>query len=438
MTVFALWGPTSSGSVTELGVRRVHLRAGGSRAVAHTLRPELDTAGIRDQVGQIIEDVRGRGDDALVEVTRRFDCPDFRHERLRVPTVRVEEALGRISVGLRTAIVAAAAQVRAVAEATLPDDRTVTLPFGQRIQVRSIPVDAVGCYVPGGRAAYPSSLVMTVVPAQVAGVQRIAVVSPPGADGLPHQAILATAAILGVEEVYAVGGAASVAALAYGTATIAPVAVISGPGSPWVQEAKRQVVGVVGIDGIAGPSEVMIIADASADPRALALDLLAQAEHGADSPAVLASDDPDVIDAVAAALAAETPPPDAGPITLVECASMPLAIELAEDFAAEHLEICTRDAARLAERITRSGAVFIGPNCATAFGDYVAGSNHVLPTGGAARHSSALGPATYMRRMSVVEMTDGAVEALEPHLAALAAAEGFPKHAESARARRHS
>ncbi len=228
--------------------------------------------------------------------------------------------------------------------------------------------------------------------------------------------------------------AVTIAALAYGTASIAPVAVIVGPGSPWVQEAKRQVVGTVGIDGVAGPSEVMIIADGSADPEALALDLLAQAEHGPDSPAVLATDDPEVLEAVAGALAAL--PEGDGPITLVECASMPLAIELAEAFAPEHLEIATREPDAIAARISRSGAVFIGPNCATAFGDYVAGSNHVLPTGGAARHASALGPTTFLRRMSVVEMTDEAVEALTPHLAALAEAEGFTMHRRSAEIRR--
>jgi histidinol dehydrogenase len=244
---------------------------------------------------------------------------------------------------------------------------------------------------------------------------------------------MAAAGLLGVDELYAAGGAAAIAALAYGTATIAPVAVITGPGSPWVQEAKRQVVGTVGIDGVAGPSEVLIIADATADPTAMALDLIAQAEHGPDSPAVLASDDPEVIDAVAGAL--DGLPDAIGPITLVECASMPLAIELAEAFAPEHLEISTRDPEAVASRITRSGAVFVGPNCATAFGDYVAGSNHVLPTGGAARHASALGPTTFLRRMSVVEMTDEAVAQLAPHLAVLADAEGFPMHRASADAR---
>jgi histidinol dehydrogenase len=398
-----------------------------------TLRPEIDHEGVAESVAASLAAVRERGDDALIDDIRRFDLEGFTHDRLRVPRVVLERAVEAIEEDLRTAIVAAASQVRVVAEALLPDDRQVTMPFGQRIRMRNVPVDSAGCYAPGGRAAYPSSLIMAVVPAQVAGVRRIVAASPPGPDGRPSPLVMATAGLLGVDELYAAGGAAAIAALAYGTATIGPVAVVVGPGSPWVQEAKRQVVGTVGIDGIAGPSEVLIIADASADPVAMALDLLAQAEHGVDSPAVLASDDPAVVDAVEAALAEM--PAAVGPITLVECASMPLAIELAEAFAPEHLEIATRDPEAVASKITRSGAVFVGPNCATAFGDYVAGSNHVLPTGGAARYSSSLGPTTFLRRMSVVEMTDDAVRALTPHLAVLADAEGFPMHKASAEAR---
>ncbi len=418
------------------GPRRVRLRAGGAQSIAHTLRPEADAAGVSAAVAETLAEVRARGDDALVEGARRFDDPGFTHDRLRVPAAAIERAVAAMDEGLREAIVAASSQVRIVAEALLPDDRLVTLPFGQRVQVRNVPVDSAGCYAPGGRAVYPSSLIMGVVPAQVAGVGRIVAVSPPGPDGRPAPAILATAGLLGIDEVYAAGGASAIGALAYGTATVPPVAVVVGPGSPWVQEAKRQVVGVVGIDGVAGPSEVLIIADASADALALALDLLAQAEHGPDSPAVLASDDPAVIAAVETALAGQ--PEAVGPITLVECASMPLAVELAEAFAPEHLQIATRDPEAVAARITRSGAVFVGPNCATAFGDYVAGSNHVLPTGGAARHASALGPTTFLRRMSVVEMTDDAVAALTPHLAALADAEGFTMHRRSAESRRRT
>jgi histidinol dehydrogenase len=294
-------------------------------------------------------------------------------------------------------------------------------------------VDAAGCYVPGGRAAYPSSLAMCAVPAQVAGVGRIAVCSPPGPDGRVAAPVLAAAALLGVDEVYAAGGAAAIGALTYGTATIPPVAVVTGPGNPWVQEAKRQVAGAVGMDAVAGPSEVLILADASADPAAVAADLLAQAEHGPDSVAVLATADPDVLEAVAAALAGEPEP--LGQVTLVECASRPLAIDLAEAMAPEHLQLCLVDAEDVAAGITRSGAVFLGANGATAFGDYVAGSNHVLPTGGAARHASGLGPTTYLRRMAVVDMPQTAVDALTPHLAALADAEGFPLHRRSAELR---
>ncbi len=232
---------------------------------------------------------------------------------------------------------------------------------------------------------------------------------------------------------YAVGGAQAVAALAYGTETIAPTAVIAGPGNAWVQEAKRQVVGVVGIDGIAGPSELIVIADASADPEALAADLLAQAEHGPDSPAVLASDDPEVVEAVADALARQ--PEAVGRVTLVTCASRPLAVALAEAFAPEHLQLAVRDARAVAAQITRAGCVFLGPSGATAFGDYVAGSNHILPTGGAARHASAVGPATFMRRMSVVDLPQEAVDVLTPPLARLADAEGFPQHRRSAELR---
>lgn len=415
---------------------RVRLADGAAHALALTLRPTIDVAGVVNEVADVLARVRRRGDAVLVEESRRFGCPEFRQDLLRVPPDALAAAAVEIDPDLRAAILAAGEQVRTLAEAIMPEDRSVRLAAGQSIQVRSIPVGAAGCYVPGGRASYPSSLIMGVVPAQVAGVPRIAVASPAGPDGRPAAVILATAALLGVDEVYAVGGAAAIGALAFGTETIDPVDVIVGPGSPWVQEAKRQVVGTVGIDGIAGPSEVMIIVDASCASRAIALDLLAQAEHGADSPAIVMSPDIEALSRIEAEL--DALPEPIGPITLVECASMAVAIELAEAFAPEHLEIATRDAAAIASRITRSGAVFVGANCATAFGDYVAGSNHVLPTGGAARHASALGPTTFLRRMSVVEMTDEAVEALIPHLVALADAEGFTMHRRSAEARRGS
>ena len=415
-------------------VRRVRLRAGGTASVVHSLRPQGVGPALRGDVEAILESVRARGDDALVEESRRFGAPTFSHDRLRVRNVSLENAADAIAPKLRRAIETAAAQIRAVSEAVRPQDRDLVLEYGQRITIRALAVDAVGCYVPGGRAAYPSSLLMACVPAQVAGVERIAVVSPPGADNAVVEVIRATAAILGIGEVYAVGGAAAIGALAYGTATIAPVAVIAGPGSAWVQEAKRQVQGLVGIDSLAGPSEVLILADAEATPELVAADLLAQAEHGPDSISVLASTDPSLTDHVAALLRSRTTP---GAITLVDVMSTPLLVELAEAFAPEHLQINlrTEDAEATARQITRAGCVFVGPNGGTAFGDYMAGSNHILPTGGSARFASAVGPATFMRRMGIVNLPQEAVDALAPHLDVLARAEGFPEHARSATAR---
>jgi histidinol dehydrogenase len=352
---------------------------------------------------------------------------------LRTPREDLDAARDALAPRLRDAILTAAQQVRTVAEALVPHDTEVHLPAGQRIAVRAVPVGAAGCYVPGGRAAYPSTLVMCAVPASVAGVERVVVASPPGPDGRVSEVVRATAALLGIADVYAAGGAGAIAALAHGTETVPRVDVVSGPGNAWVAEAKRQVSGLVGIDSVAGPSEVVVIADSSAEPGAVALDLLAQAEHGPDSPAILAADDPEVLDAVEAAI--DGLPEAPGRVTLVRCATRDLAVALAEEFAPEHLQLNVADGAALAGTIRRAGAVFVGRNGATAFGDYVAGSNHVLPTGGAARHASALGPGVYRRRMAVVDMTQEAVDALTPHLAALADAEGFPLHRRSAEAR---
>lgn len=418
--------------MTTLG-RRALERAEDVPALVAALRPEAPVADLSGDVARMIADVAARGDAALVEQVRAFDCADFTAGMLRTPVEDLRAAEEALGDRLRDAILTAAAQVRAVSEALVPGDTEVTLPAGQRIRVRSVPVRAVGCYVPGGRAAYPSTLVMCAVPAIASGVDRVVVTSPPGRDGRVSEVVRATASLLGITDVFAVGGAGAVAALAYGTATIPRVDVVSGPGNAWVAEAKRQVTGRVGIDSVAGPSEVVVIADATADPEAIALDLLAQAEHGPDSPAILASDDPAVLDAVEAAV--RRLPDTAGTVTLVRCASRDLAVALSEEFAPEHLQLNVADGAALADTIRAAGAVFVGPNGATAFGDYVAGSNHVLPTGGSARHASALGPAVYRRRMSVVEMTQPAVDALTPHLAALADAEGFPLHRRSAEVR---
>ncbi|MEW6581617.1 MAG: histidinol dehydrogenase [Actinomycetota bacterium] len=407
--------------------------ADGLPALVRALRPAAPAPDLGAEVARLVADVAARGDDALVTQVRAFDCPDFDAGMLRTPAEDLRRAEAALDPALREAILVAAEQVRTVAGALVPGDTTITLPAGQSVRVRSVPVGAVGCYVPGGRAAYPSSLIMCAVPAAAAGVDRIVVASPPGPDGRVSEVVRATASLLGIADVYAAGGAGAIAALAHGTRTIPRVDVIAGPGNAWVAEAKRQVSGIAGIDSVAGPSEVVIVADATADPRAIALDLLAQCEHGPDSPAVLAADDPEVLDAVAAEL--DGLPDVPGTVTLVRCATRDVAIALAEEFAPEHLQLNIAGAADVADRVRRAGAVFVGPNGATAFGDYVAGSNHVLPTGGAARFASALGPAVYRRRMSVVDMTQDAVDRLTPHLAALADAEGFPLHRRSAETR---
>ena len=412
-----------------------------SRITADPADPAGDCARLRAgsapapeaAVAEALADVRARGDAAVIDAVRRFDAPDFAATSPVVEPAQVDAAARALGPRLRDAVLFAAEQVRTVAAAGRLDGYGVDLPSGQSVQVRAIPVGAAGIYAPGGRAAYPSSLIMGVVPAQVAGVGRIVVASPPGPSGAPNPVVLAAAGLLGVDQVVAAGGVAAIGALAYGTGTVPAVDVITGPGNSWVQEAKRQVFGTVGIDSIAGPSELIVLADGCADPHAIAADLLAQAEHGPDSPAACLTWDPGVNDAVGSALAVQGAP--VGTITLVDCPSQEDAIVLAEAFAPEHLQLALSDAQAVSARIRRAGCVFLGPLGATAFGDYVAGSNHILPTGGAARHASAVGPATYMRRMALVDIPQQAVDILTPHLAALADAEGFPEHRRSAEIR---
>ncbi len=284
-------------------------------------------------------------------------------------------------------------------------------------------------YVPGGRAPYPSTVVMGAVSARVAGVEEIVVCAPPGPEGRAHPVILAACVLCEVTEVYRMGGAQAIAALAYGTESVQAVDVIVGPGNDYVQEAKRQVVGQVGIDGIAGPSELVVVASAGADPELIALDLLAQAEHGADSPVWCLSPD-----APAARRRRGRPGAARGPegeAQLVETDDPAGALALAEQIAPEHLQLMGEEAEALAPRVRNAGCLFVGAGAATAFGDYVAGSNHVLPTGGAARYQSALSPATFRRRMARVSLPGEAAARLAPAGAALARAEGFPLHAES-------
>jgi histidinol dehydrogenase len=292
----------------------------------------------------------------------------------------------------------------------------------------------VGLYVPGGRAPYPSTLVMLGVAARAAGVDEIAVCAPPGPGGRASPVILAACVLCELNEVYRMGGAQAIGALAYGTESVEPVDVIAGPGNAWVQEAKRQVVGKVGIDGIAGPSELAVLAAPGADPELVALDLLAQAEHGEDSGLWVISPDRGLLDAVASAvesLGPQRPSTADAELQAVRVNTLGDGLRLADRIAPEHLQLVGEEAEALADLVRFAGCLFVGAGAGTAFGDYVAGSNHVLPTGGAARYQSALSPATFRRRMARVSLPREAAARLAPAGAALARAEGFPLHAES-------
>ena len=390
-------------------------------------------ADVGSTVAAILADVRERGDEAVRELTRRYDGEVA---DLRVTPEELDAALAGLDPEVRVGLDAAIANVRRVAEAELSDDVAVGLPEGHTVTLQNLPVRRAGVYVPGGRAAYPSSVVMCCVPARVAGVTEIAVATPPGPDGRPSAATLAACRLCGVEVVYLMGGAQAVAALAYGTDSVAPVDVIVGPGNSYVQEAKRRLVGLVGIDGVAGPTELLVVADGQADPELVALDLAAQAEHGPDSVVAVASPGTDLLEAVADAvtrLAAERPTVQDAALALVLTPTIEAAVEFANAFAPEHLELACADAARLAGMVNASGCVFIGGGA--AFGDYAAGSNHVLPTGGAARFSGPRGVTTFRRRQALVSLPESAARALAPHVSSVARAEGFPVHAESAEAR---
>ena len=402
------------------------MRVRRARGAVHRAGARVD---ISAGVASIIEEVREGGDGAVLSLTERFDHAELGPEQLRVDPNELESSVGVLErdvlAGLRTAI----ANVRAVAKAQVRDEPvTVELREGHTVEVVERPVRRAAVYVPGGRAPYPSTVVMGAIPARVAGVQEIAVCAPPGPEGRAHAVILAACVLCEVTEVYRMGGAQAIAALALGTESVRPVDVIVGPGNPYVQEAKRQLVGQVGIDGIAGPSELAVVASTGADPELIAVDLRAQAEHGEDSPVWCLSPDAALLDAVAAALERRGPE---GEAQLVETRDVQAALQFAEEIAPEHLELVGEEAEALAGRVRNAGCLFVGAGAATAFGDYVAGSNHVLPTGGAARFQSALSPATFRRRMARVSLPGQAAARLAPAGAALARAEGFPVHAES-------
>ena len=394
------------------------------------IRPDVEV-----EVRSILEEVRTGGDEAVLRLTERFDRAELGPEQLRVDARELEGSVGvlepEVLSGLRTAI----ANVRAVVKAQAREPVEVDLDQGQHLEVLEVPVGRAAIYVPVGRAPYPSTVVMGAVTARVAGVDEIVVCAPPGPGGRAHPVILAACMLCEVSEVYRMGGAQAIAALAYGTPSVRSVDVIAGPGNAWVQEAKRQLAFThVGIDGVAGPSELAVIVEGTGvDPEAVALDLLAQAEHGADSPLWLFAPDHEVREAILAAVERLAPArPTVADARLEVCAAGGEgALWMVEGLAPEHLQLVGEEAERLAPRVRRAGCVFVGAGAGTAFGDYVAGSNHILPTGGAARFQSALSAATFRRRMARVSLPDGAPGRLAPAGAALARDEGFPVHAES-------
>src|SRR3954447_16687973 len=394
---------------------------------------------LSDAVAGIIRAVRERGDDAVAEFEARFGAGSAEPGSVPVPVAAARAALERIDPDLRDAMETAAANIRAVADAQLSDGRRVRLAQGHSVEVREVPVGSAAIYAPGGAAAYPSTVLMGCIPAKTAGVQRVAVATPAsGGDRPLGDAVLAAAAIGGADEIYPLGGAQAIAALATGTELIPRVDVIAGPGNRYVQEAKRQLAGEVGIDGIAGPSELMVVAGDSARADWIALDLCAQAEHGSDGLLVAAAVETVILDSIQSSvekIAAEGGIADEAPLALIAVPETEAGVELANAIAPEHLEILTEDAELLVGRVTTAGCVFVGERSATAFGDYAAGSNHVLPTGGAGRFQGPLGPGAFRRRIATVEITQEAARKLAPTVATLARAEGFPLHAESVEAR---
>jgi histidinol dehydrogenase len=372
-------------------------------------------ASVTEAVRAIVDDVRARGDAALSGYVARFDRVDG---PLRASRDELRAALDALDGAVRAGLEVGIANVRAVAEADLQADVDVTLEQGQTVRLRDVPVRRAAIYVPGGRAPLPSTVVMGVVTARAAGVEEV-VVCAPGA----HPVILAACELCGADEVFRMGGAHAVAALAYGTETVARADVIAGPGSLYVQEAKRLVSGDVGIDGFAGPSDVLVVASAGADPELVGIDLSAQAEHGEGTIVCAVSDDPELLDAVRV-------DPGAAVAALVDAPDLETALAFAEAYAPEHLELVGEAAEALAPRVRNAGCVFVGRESATAFGDYVAGSNHTLPTGGTARFASGLGPRHFRRRMSEVRIGPAA-GALAAAGAPVARAEGLEVHAAS-------
>jgi histidinol dehydrogenase len=410
-------------------IERLAVSIEGAESIAAHVRGYIPAPGsVGDRVAGILASVREGGDAQLLAHERRFGGGA---EPLRVPADELEAALAALDPAVRAGLELARENVGRVAAAGLGEERDVELPQGQRVRLRDVPVARAAVYAPGGRKPYPSSVVMGAVTARAAGVAEVVVAAP------AHPVILAAAALCEVDEVYRMGGAQAIAALAFGTETIRRVDVIVGPGNLFVQEAKRQASGSVGIDGFAGPSDLLVLASAGADPHVIALDLLAQGEHGTDSLVAAVSDNPALLDAVGRELQAlfhDRPTVANGPKVLVDASDLDAALAFSEALGPEHLQLVGAAAEALAPRVMRAGCVFVGAASGTAFGDYVAGSNHTLPTDGAARFASGLSVAHFRRRMAEVHV-GAAAPALAQAGVPIADAEGFPVHAESMAAR---
>ncbi|MET0863440.1 MAG: histidinol dehydrogenase [Nakamurella sp.] len=436
-------------------LQRIDLRAGLSAMNARELRSVLPRAAVdigsaTASVAPLIDDVRQRGAAAVLDAAERFD--GVRPVSLRVPDDVIVASLSAVTPAVRAALTESIRRARIGHTAQLPIEKVTEIAEGGTVTQRWVPVRRVGLYVPGGLALYPSSVVMNVVPAQVAGVRAIAVTSPPQRDnnGWPDPNVLAACALLGVSEVYAAGGAQGIALLALGVedvdgARIDPVDVITGPGNVYVTAAKRLLRGTVAIDSEAGPTEIAIVADETADPTFVAADLISQAEHDPLASSVLITTSgvlADAVDQLLPGMVGQTKHHDRVTVALtgaqsgtVLVSSIADAIAVADAYAAEHLEIQTADAAVVARQISNAGAIFVGSYAPVSLGDYCAGSNHVLPTGGSARFTAGLSAMTFLRQMQVIDYTRDALAEVAPHVLALSAAEDLPAHGEAVAAR---
>jgi histidinol dehydrogenase len=431
-------------------ISRIDLRGAGPGQLSRTAlagvlpRAVTDVEAAAAQIRPLCDDVRRRGAQAVREYTARFDHVDL--ETTLVPQTALDEALAAVDPAVKTALTEAARRTRTVHQAQLPAETPARPADGLTVTGRFIPVNRAGVYVPGGLVAYPSSVVMNIVPAQVAGVGAIAVASPPQADhgGLPHPSVLAACALLGITEVHAAGGAQALAMFAYGTEDCAPVDVITGPGNVYVAAAKRVLRGVVGTDGENGPTEVAIIADDTAVAAHVAADLIAQAEHDELAACLLITPDASLADQIDQQLHQRVPATRhrervqkalQGQSATVLVDDLDAALAVSDAWAPEHLEIQARDPAKLAARVVNAGAVFAGPYAPVSLGDYLAGSNHVLPTGGTARHTSGLSVWPFGRLVNVIECDKTALAEAAPLIDALGGAEDLAAHVEAVRIR---